>query len=113
MFRDEKQTHRAIRTLLDTIPGLGRYWTDTGPTEEAARVVEQYGGALSSGEWLLLRVGFDLWNGQGHADFGRMLGTLGPVPLGVLGSLLVAMRNTDPAAIDRWIGRHARHEPPR
>jgi len=60
MFRDEKQTHRAICTLLDTIPGLGRYWTDTGPTEEAARVVEQGGGALSSGEALLVRVAFDL-----------------------------------------------------
>ena len=107
MFRDEAQTHRAIRTLLDTIPELGRYWTDTGPTEEAARVVEQGGGALSSGEALLVRVAFDLWNGRGGADLGRVVHTLGSEPLAALGTLLVAMSGPDDAAIDAWIARTA------
>ena len=113
MFRDEEQTHRAIRTFLDTIPGLGRYWTDTGPTEEAGRVVEQRGGALSSGEALLVRVAFDLWNGRGGADFGRVVHTLGSEPLAALGALLKAMSHPDDAAIDQWLARHARPTSPR
>ena len=112
MFRDEQQTHRAIRTLLDT-SGLGRYWTDTGPTEEAARIVEQRGGALSAGEALLVVVGFDLWNGHGGADFGRVAHTLGSDALAALGSLLVAMSNPDEGAIDGWIARTARPSSPR
>ena len=106
MFQTEAQTHAAIRTLLDTIPGLGRYWTATGPTDEAARVVEQGGGALSSGEALLVRVGFALWNGHGRADFGRMLATLSPEVLTALGSLLVAMAQGS-EAIDGWIARRS------
>jgi hypothetical protein len=112
MFRNEPQTHTAIRTLLGTIPRLDRYWTDTGPTEEAARLVTQYGGALSAGEWLLLRVGFDLWNGRGGADFGRVVHTLGSEPLAALGSLLVAISNPDDTAIDQWIARNARPAAP-
>jgi hypothetical protein len=108
MFRDEAQTHRAIRALLDTTPKLERYWTDTGPTEEAARVVAQSGAALSSGEWLLLRVAFDLWNGRGGADFGRVVHTLGSEPLAALGTLLVAVSQPDDPAIDAWIARHER-----
>ena len=46
MFRDEKQTHSAIRALLATLPGLGRLWTDTGPTDEAAEVDLQREWAL-------------------------------------------------------------------
>lgn len=111
MFRSEAQTHAAIRTLLETIPGLGRYWTTTGPTEEAARVVEQGDGGLSSGEALLLRAGFDLWNGQGRADFGRMFAVLGAAPLAAVGSLLVAVTE-GPEAIDGWIARMV-EKPPR
>ena len=106
MFQTETQTHAAIGSLLTTIPGLGRYWTATGPTEEAARVMEGRGEALSSGEELLLRVAFDLWNGRGGADFGRMFGTLGNEPLAALGSLLVAVTQ-GPEAIDAWIARMA------
>lgn len=102
MFRDEAQTHAAIRTLLDTLPGLGRLWTDTGPTDEAVRLVETRGGALSSGEALLVFVAFDLWNGQGGAQLGRVFHILSAEPLAALGLLLAAVTR-GPDAIDAWI----------
>lgn len=102
MFRDDAQTHAAIRLLLGTIPGLARMWTETGPTDEAAHVVEGTSSAMSSGEVLLVRVAFDLYNGQGGASFGRVLNTLGNEPLNALGALLVAFTQS-PEAIEVWI----------
>lgn len=102
MFRDDTQAHAAIRTLLDTIPKLGRFWTDTGPTDEAVRLVEARGGALSSGEALLVFVAFDLYNGRGGAQLSRVIHTLGNEPLSALGSLLVSLTH-GPEAIDTWI----------
>lgn len=102
MFRDEKQTHSAIRALLATLPGLGRLWTDTGPTDEAARTLEGGGPAMSTGEALLVRVAFDLWNKGGNAPLGHVINTLGNAPLAALGGLLVALTQR-PEALDAWI----------
>lgn len=103
MFRDEAQTHAALRVLLGTAhKDVDRWWTATGPTEEAVRVVEERSGPMSAGEVLLVLVAFDLWNGRGAASLGRVFSTLDE-PLAALGSLLVAVSEPDPATVDRWI----------
>ena len=62
MFRTEAQQCKAIRVLLSSLR-LDHLWTAQGPTEHACQFLES--SPLSSGEQILLRCAFDLWNGAG------------------------------------------------
>lgn len=105
MFQNDTQRCQAIRVLLSSL-GLERMWTTTGPTDEACELLEQKGGYLSSGERLLLFVAFDMWNGDGHADFGKLLYSLDGARQRLVGELLVAMSAETNQTIDAWIARH-------
>ncbi len=81
MWQSEKSRNDAILRLLAPHPALARLWHGRagpgvmGPTNLAIEYVE-HGSPLSSGEQLLLRVAFDLWNGGGGAKVGDLLDTL-------------------------------------
>jgi len=74
MWRNEAHQCAVIRKLLAPHPAIARLWTSQGPTELACEYLE--GSPLSSGEQLLLRVAFDIWNGGGGAKVGELLHTL-------------------------------------
>lgn len=76
MWRNERQQCAVIQKLLAPHPAIAGLWTSTGPTKLACTLLEQNGGPLSSGEILLLRVAFDIWNGHGKAEVGELLATL-------------------------------------
>jgi hypothetical protein len=76
MWRSERQQCEVIRRLLAPHHALARLWTPTGPTDKACQLLEDDGGPMSSGEVLLLRVAFDIWNGGGGAKVGDLLSTL-------------------------------------
>jgi hypothetical protein len=76
MWTSEEARCRAIRQLLAPHHGLAGLWTAEGPTDFAVALLEQGGGYLSSGERILLRAAFDLWNGNGHVTVDELLATL-------------------------------------
>lgn len=107
MFRNDRQAARCNRALLAPL-GLADLWTAEGPTPRACELLDQAGGGMSAGEALMLRVTFDLWNGRGGADLGRLLAVLDADRLRDLGELLAAMAN-GPDAVAGWL---AAREPP-
>ena len=75
MWQSEKQQCEAIRALLGRVR-LERLWTETGPTDEACRLLQDAGGPMSHGEIVMLRVAFDLWNGHGKATVYELISVL-------------------------------------
>lgn len=67
--------HRVIAAFLAT-QGLARLWGATGPSEEALAVMQAGGGRLSHGEFLMLRIAFELWTREGRVTIAEALGGL-------------------------------------
>ena len=109
MFRNERQRSAVAYVLLDSLQ-LGKLWTVEGPTEAACTLLKKRGGSLSSGERLILLAAFDLWNGDGHADFSELLYRLDDTRLHLLGSFLVAFASGS-SGVDRWLAKHLRTDP--
>lgn len=99
MYRNDKQGCVAIRLLLASL-GMEGLWTETGPTSTAVKYLE--GSPLSSGEQLLLRAAFDLWNGHGKVTLWDLMGTLDATRTELLFSLALAVTNGG-HAVDTWI----------
>jgi len=107
MFKTEAQQLQAIRLLLSSL-GLQYLWTARGPTEQASKFLES--SPLSSGEQILLRCAFDLWNGAGKVLLcGDILGALDPARTQKL-LLFVMAVNCGGSAVDEWIARQQRKE---
>ena len=79
-------------------------WTLDGPTELGCAINEGKTGH-SSGEILIVRVAFGLWNGGDRATFGRVCNVLDDTRLRMVGSLLVAIVD-GPKAVDAWLSKH-------
>jgi hypothetical protein len=105
MFRNDKQTCAAILALLAPLR-LGHLWSEHGPSDEALKVLEQRGGALSYGEALMVFVAFDFWNGHGKAQLGELLSVLDAEHMERLASLLIAV-SKGPVDVDRWLANQA------
>jgi hypothetical protein len=99
MFRSERQQCDAIRALLSPL-GLDYLWTQTGPTPKACAWLKS--NPLSSGESLLLRSAFDLWNGAGKVTLWDLQGTLDQSHCLRLFSLILAA-GSGGVAVDKWI----------
>lgn len=102
MFRSERQQCLAIRVLLrpifrDRLDGL---WTGVGPTSVAVKYLD--GNPLSSGEDIMLRAAFDVWNGAGKITLWRIMGSLDQNHEERLFSLMIAI-GKGAGAIDDWI----------
>ena len=106
MFRSEAQQCQAIRILLASLR-LEHLWTEKGPTRQACDWLE--GSPLSSGEQILLRCAFDLWNGAGKVELYRdLLGTLDTERLERVLTLAMAA-NSGGLAVDKWIIQYNRY----
>ena len=90
MWLSEKARNDAIREMLAGTPGVARLWGAEGPTHKACELLRADGGYLSSGERLLLKAAFDLWNGQGHCRVDELLDTLDEKRLRAVAEALVA-----------------------
>jgi hypothetical protein len=101
MFRDDRQVARALRVLLAPMH-LGHLWTDEGPTARAVELLEQDGGAFSSGERTMLLAASAIWSGSAPTlRFDALLG-LDNTNVEALCSLLVVITQ-GAAAVDEWI----------
>lgn len=101
MFRDEAQQAHAIRVLLSSVPGMERYWTESGPTAAAVELCQARGGGLSGGEAALLLAAFDLWNGEGNVTLARLLEVGGDATETLWALLLSTSMGYE--QIDAWI----------
>lgn len=105
MFRDDRQISDAVRVLLRSV-GLERLWTDSGPTEEALRLLDERGGAMSHGEALVLLASFDFWNGHGEVKFADLLAVLDGMRMRLIATLMIAATDGG-TAVDRWLAEHS------
>jgi len=103
MFRNDLQTARALRVLLAPMR-LGSLWTDEGPTARAVELLEQDGGAFSSGERTMLLAAWALWSGNSPTLRFDALLRLDNANTEALCSLLAVITQGD-AAIEAWIAR--------
>lgn len=104
MWRSEKARNDAIRRMVEGTPGVARLWGASGPSDEAVRLLEADGGYLSSGERLLLKAAFDLWNGQGHCRVDELLDTLDAKRLRLVAEALLARDGGCPCARGGEVG---------
>ena len=104
MFRDDEQSAAVARVLMRSVR-LDYLWDGDRPTAEAVELMQRRGGPLSSGQVQMLLVVFDLWNGEGHADLGRVLAVLDETRLGLVASLLTAVAK-GASAVDVWLGQN-------
>lgn len=110
MWRSEKARNSAIRSMLASTPAVSRLWSETGPTDAAVELLERGGGYLSSGERVVLRAAFDLWNGQGNCKVGELLDTLDAVRLRAVANAILARDERDVPTIEwRDDGKGFRH----
>lgn len=103
-FRDDRQACVAIKTMLDAtnLPAIRGLWTTMAPTKRAFELLDS--GELSSGELTLLRVAFDLWNGEGGAKVADLVHGLDSRRLHLVTSLMIAM-SAGADQVDAWIAR--------
>jgi hypothetical protein len=101
VFRSDAQLARVCRAFCARAR-LGRLWTEAGPTDEAMALLQNDGGALSSGERMVILVAWSLWNGQGHVMVADAIHRLDGMSLAMLGKLMVAgARGSD--AVEAWL----------
>lgn len=79
MWASELHRYAAIRQLLRSVDQEHLWAVERkngpgpGPTEEACDLLKAGGGTLSGGEWCVLRVAFDIWNGRGKVTVDEVL----------------------------------------
>ena len=78
----DRQPLGVIHVLLHAV-GLDHLWQEA-PTAEAIALLAQGGGYLSSGQTVMLKIAFDLWNGEGNADLPSILTCLDPQRLALI-----------------------------
>lgn len=89
MWASEQARNNAIRAMLAR-SSTSKLWTAEGPTKEAHELLRVDGGYLSSGERVLLKAAFDLWNGQGHCRVDELLSTLDEEHLAAVARAIMA-----------------------
>lgn len=102
-WRDDHQRARVCQALLDLV-GLAHLWEcgdSPAPTPAAIRWWRE-GAPLSSGETIIFRVAWDVWNGEGGATLGTLLSSLSPRLIEAIGRLLIAY-SQGPHQVDEWI----------
>lgn len=113
MFRNDKQIGEVNRVLLGSL-GLVRLWaaSDGGPSDEAIKILENNSGPLSGGEMRMLRVAFDLWNGEGKIGLKEIMSGIDSTRFRLVATLMTAVADSDdtgPHAIDEWIDQNTPH----
>lgn len=110
MFQNVRQQGTVCAILTQRLRG-GPYWSEKGADEKVPRPTSaaRRPSGMSSGEGLMLRVAWAVWNTgipAAKVDFGAMLDTLDSRNLAMIGNLLVALSASGSQAIDAWIRQY-------
>jgi hypothetical protein len=111
MFKDDQQRAYVCKVLLGSL-GMGRYWTEHGPTEEAKDIWMKWkSGPWSHGEKIIWGLAWSLWTGDDDPaiPFGEIIYTLDGDRLKLVGSLVVALHSS--SALQKWINLYGPQAP--
>lgn len=103
----KEQRTRACRTLLALI-GQERLWSVDGPTPEAVRMLQQYGGQLSNDDWVVFQVAWSIWGRETGVRLNEILRLSGQRQTAVV-QLLDALAS-GASAVEDWL-RRTRNRP--
>jgi hypothetical protein len=100
-----EQRTRICRALLSRI-GYGHLWNSHGPTAEAKKIVDQYGGPMSNPQWVIYQVVWFVWGRPADVKLQEIM--LLPEPLSewivrLMESLLKGSR-----AVESWLASFER-----
>ena len=100
-FRSDAELSAVCKVICGQV-GLGSLWQDEGPTPSAVAMLESNGGALSSGERVMVLTAFALWNSDQSISFADIAYGLDAKRLTVLATLLQAMAQ---GRVDAWLAK--------
>lgn len=104
LFRNDQQRAAVCETLCAKV-GLTSFWTKDGPSEKAKQLFRQHGGGMSTGEWIMFRAAWTVWNGDGKVLLADVIERLDNSNLETIGTLLVALAQ---GGIDGWLEEQRR-----
>lgn len=102
LYQESHQRLRVCRTLL-TLMGYEHLWTSEGPTVEAKRILDQYGGTMSNAQWVLYQVVWYVWGRPADVKLQEVMQL--PQPYAELATDLLHAELDGPAAVEAWLGR--------
>lgn len=95
-----RQRVRVCKALLSMMD-YGHLWTAEGPTAEAKKFLDQYGGPMSNPQWIMYQVVWYAWGRPAEVKLQEVMQL--PVPYSeIVVNLLNAMLK-GPAAIEGWL----------
>lgn len=104
---DEKPQQRTqvCRALLGLI-GYSHLWNSEGPTAEARKYLDQYGGPMSNPQWTIYQLVWYVWGRPADVKVQEVLQL--SAPLAEIASSLIAALAVGPEAVDSWLARLGR-----
>lgn len=110
MFRNDHQRAKVTMAIVGPYQAIAPLWTTDGPTECCIDLFEHPDKRVfSSGEGVLFKLAWDVWNGMGGAGFSDLLDRLDYASTRRIGALLVAMADGSSTAIDAWLQKYGPH----
>ena len=99
---NDGQRLRVCRALL-RLMGHEHLWTESGPTLEAKKILDQYGGPMSSPEWILYQFVWYAWGRPSDVKVQELMQL--PNPQGELAVALLYAMKLGHAAVETWLRR--------
>jgi hypothetical protein len=90
---------KALLSLMD----YGHLWDANGPTAEAKKLLDQYGGPMSNPQWILYQVVWYVWGRPADVKLQEVMAL--PAPYDELVTSLLNGMTTGPAATEAWLTR--------
>ena len=98
-FHQRLRVCKALLSLMD----YGHLWDADGPTVEAKKFVDQYGGPMSNPQWILYQVVWYVWGRPADVKLQEVMQL--PPPYNELVTSLLNGMTTGPAAVEAWLTR--------
>jgi hypothetical protein len=96
------QRVRACKALL-ALMGYEHLWTEDGPTAEAKKLVDQYGGPMSNPQWTLYQFIWFVWGRPSDVKVQELMQL--PNPQGELAAALLHALKSGSDAVEAWLER--------
>lgn len=97
-----EQRLRVCKALL-SLMGYEHLWDEQGPTAEAKKILDQYGGPMSNPQWTLYQFIWYCWGRACDVKVQELMQL--PNPQGELVVALMHAMKTSPHAVDGWLDR--------
>jgi len=96
------QRVRVCKSLL-SLMDYGYLWNAEGPTLEAKKLLDEYGGPMSNSQWILYQVVWFVWGRSADVKLQEVMQL--PAPYNGLVTSLLNEMTLGPGAVEAWIVR--------